>query len=64
VTKNYKKPSKPRSWRRAKDARRNIVARLAAICSRCGEPGPHFVPPSLGEEGFWACVRTSEEGEE
>lgn len=24
-------------------------------CMNCGEEGPHFVPPSLGEEGFFHC---------
>jgi hypothetical protein len=24
-------------------------------CPQCGKPGPHFVPPYFGEEGFWAC---------
>ena len=27
------------------------------ICSACGERGRHFVPPSLGEEGFYLCQR-------
>ncbi|NGZ99650.1 hypothetical protein G5V59_02640 [Nocardioides sp. W3-2-3] len=22
----------------------------------CGEPGPHFVPPSLGDRGFFTCA--------
>lgn len=26
-------------------------------CRNCGEPGPHFVPPSLGEPGFFACEK-------
>lgn len=21
----------------------------------CGQPGPHFVPPSLGQPGFYSC---------
>lgn len=25
------------------------------ICRNCGQPGPHFVPPSLGERGFFIC---------
>lgn len=24
-------------------------------CKNCGEIGSHFVPPSLGEEGFYIC---------
>jgi len=29
-------------------------------CPNCGEPGPHFVPPSLGEPGFFLCDRPTE----
>lgn len=25
------------------------------ICPNCGEIGPHFVPPSFGDEGFFIC---------
>lgn len=24
-------------------------------CVNCGEPGKHFVPPSFGDPGFFAC---------
>ena len=24
-------------------------------CANCGETGPHYVPPSLGESGFYIC---------
>lgn len=27
-------------------------------CSNCGEEGPHFVPPSFGDSGFFACHAT------
>jgi len=26
-------------------------------CLNCGEIGAHFVPPSLGEKGFFFCER-------
>lgn len=26
-------------------------------CPNCGENGPHFVPPSLGEPGFFMCKK-------
>jgi hypothetical protein len=26
-----------------------------AICGNCGKAGPHFAPPSLGEDGFYIC---------
>lgn len=29
-----------------------------AICKNCGEPGPHFVPPSFGYPGFFMCLPT------
>lgn len=25
------------------------------MCPNCGKSGPHFIPPSLGEEGFYLC---------
>ena len=25
------------------------------ICPNCGQPGPHYVPPALGDPGFFAC---------
>ena len=27
------------------------------ICPNCGEKGPHFAPPSLGETGFFICTK-------
>lgn len=29
-------------------------------CINCGEKGPHFVPPSLGEPGFFHCTQNKE----
>jgi hypothetical protein len=26
-------------------------------CPKCGKPESHFVPPSMGEEGFFLCER-------
>ena len=26
-------------------------------CPNCGEYGPHFVPPSFGEPGFFICEK-------
>lgn len=39
-------------------ARSSALARaLKHQCpNNCGEPGPHFVPPSLGEAGFYTCT--------
>jgi hypothetical protein len=30
---------------------------VLSICSNCGEPGPHFAPPSFGDPGFYLCER-------
>ena len=29
--------------------------RMFHRCPNCGEAGPHFVPPSLGDPGFYIC---------
>ncbi len=26
-------------------------------CLNCGEPGPHFAPPSFGDPGFFTCEK-------
>jgi len=31
-----------------------------SLCPNCGKPGPHFVPPSLGEVGFFTCEKERE----
>lgn len=28
-------------------------------CPNCGEDGPHFAPPSMGEAGFYICERNA-----
>jgi len=28
---------------------------LLRDCINCGEKGPHFIGPSFGDLGFWAC---------
>jgi len=41
---------------RTKRAERGRVwAEQWATCSNCGEKGCHFVPPSLGDPGFYIC---------
>lgn len=52
--------------RQARQGRRNPHARATwrdwkppgATCINCGKPGPHFVPPSFGESGFYTCQST------
>jgi hypothetical protein len=55
-----------KSKRRAKAQRRVAAARnqfpglrdlFGGKCwNGCGERGPHFVPPSLGQPGFYICT--------
>ena len=43
---------------RARDAKPLPKARdpFAGLCPNgCGKPGPHYIPPSLGDPGFYAC---------
>lgn len=40
---------------------RAYAARLleaSNVCANCGRRGLHYVPPSLGELGFFACTST------
>lgn len=27
----------------------------AGVCLNCGKQGPHYVPPSFGDPGFYMC---------
>lgn len=36
--------------------RKQVAFRPLPYCSNCGGRGSHFVPPSLGEPGFWLCL--------
>lgn len=49
-----------RNGRRQRDSKRSYARGLKqslerSICPKCGEYGPHYVPPSLGEAGFFVC---------
>jgi hypothetical protein len=44
-----------RRIRRCNDARWAALDKVT--CPRCGGKGAHFVPPSLGEAGFFSCER-------
>lgn len=34
-----------------------IASMARAMCPNgCGGPGPHFVPPSFGDSGFFICT--------
>lgn len=30
---------------------------VGRTCSNCGEAGPHFIPPSFGDRGFYTCIK-------
>lgn len=32
------------------------------LCWSCGERGPHYVPPSFGDDGFYYCTETLVDG--
>lgn len=32
-----------------------VIESKKGPCMNCGKPGAHYIPPSLGEEGFFAC---------
>lgn len=38
-----------------KSARKRMMPPKQERCDKCGMLGPHFVPPSLREEGFYLC---------
>lgn len=33
-------------------------------CPHCGSTEPHFIPPSMGERGFYACEIVAHKPEE
>ena len=41
-----RKKYKPRSY---------LLDIKRGTCPNCGEKGPHFVPPSLGDPGMFVC---------
>ncbi len=42
---------KRKGWVMSANRRNGLVPK----CRRCGEPGPHFVPPCFGDIGFYSC---------
>lgn len=45
--------------RRLEWAEKNMPKK-PSICINCGKEGSHFVPPCLGEDGFFWCDRLEE----
>lgn len=40
---------------RKKNIRKALGLRESPTCPNCGKEGPHFVPPSFGEDGYFVC---------
>ena len=49
--------------RSKKKKSRKIETVTYTWCPNCGKQGPHFVPPSFGEDGFFICEPSSQSGE-
>lgn len=50
-----------------KKDKRHLAKNLAdseKACCNCGKPGKHFVPPSFGEKGFFACEELAKKVED
>jgi len=45
------------SNKRQRNRRAHYWNVAAKPCPNCGGRGAHFVPPSLGEEGFYSCKK-------
>lgn len=52
----------PTYWRFGQVSGASNIAQAQALCVNCGKPGRHFVPPSMGEEGFFSCDPTRVSG--
>ena len=48
--------------KRQKKKKKKQKQRLAPTkCINCGGKGPHFVPPSFGDRGFFICEKPKSE---
>lgn len=60
MTSRKKKANRQRGY-----AKELIIKHLPKTkCPNCGEDGPHFVPPSLGERGQYICEKKIEQAED
>jgi hypothetical protein len=48
-----------RLQKRKKRQQENKLLKITE-CPNCHQKGPHFVPPSLGEKGFFICDYTND----
>ena len=44
-----------------KKRKQNLLNVFKGKCPGCGKRGPHFVPPSFGDKGFFICQPIVEE---
>lgn len=43
-----------------KERRERSKTWRGGVCMNCGEKGPHYVPPSWGDPGFYSCKKKEE----
>jgi len=55
-----KNPRSKRKRKKGKPFKPSESHVRARPCSNCGEQGPHFVPPSFGDPGFFICEKKEE----
>lgn len=48
----------PPGWVEPTPAPALVTDARGPTCPQCGMPGSHYVPPSMGESGFYLCQRT------
>lgn len=49
---NRKKNNRQKAFRKSAAG-----IKLSPNCMNCGGKGPHFVPPSFGDAGFFICTK-------
>lgn len=47
--------------RRQREYAQHGARRVFPCPNGCGDPGPHYVPPSFGDPGFYLCTPTAQE---
>lgn len=50
--------------RQKKKVKRELKPKIVIVCSNCGERGPHFVPPSCGDPGYYICTHKKSQKKE
>jgi ribosomal protein L32 len=44
------------SGKAKRNRQKRTTVQTHSTCPNCGEDGPHYVPPSMGEDGFYICA--------